>query len=221
MEKTPSNMLRIPYVRAIFPESRLVYLIREPLANLSSSELKWREPITLRHAWRRLMLTPKTQLPYYIGRLARDTFGSRLLKRKHVSVWGVRYPGIQEDLCRLTTEQVIAKQWAACSRQAEEDLAAVPAELVLRVRYEDFVADPVPQFKRVLDHFNLTMTPSLEEHLRATVDPGRQNKWHRLDPQVLRDCLPLLEQEMARHGYHIPADLRERIFAFEAINASG
>ena len=29
MEKTPSNVLRIPYVHAIFPESKLLYLIRE------------------------------------------------------------------------------------------------------------------------------------------------------------------------------------------------
>lgn len=208
MEKTPSNMLRIPYVRKIFPESRFVYLVREPLANLSSSELKWREPITLRHALRRLNLTPKTQLPYYAGRLLRDTLGSRVLGRKHVSTWGVRYPGIAADQQHLSTEQVIAKQWVACSQQAEEDLKDLPTDLVLRLRYEDFVADPIPQFQRVLEHFDLGFPEPLKAHVQATVDPGRQQKWHRLDRTVLRDCLPILQHEMSRHGYHIPENLR-------------
>ena len=204
MEKTPSNIFRIPYVRAIFPESRFVYMIREPLANLSSAELKWRVPISLRHTIERLLEVPKSQLHYYSGQFIKHNFHSRILRRKHVNVWGVRYPGIYEDLKTMTVEQVIAKQWVACARQAEQDLDQIPPELVLHIRYEDFVADPVPQFKRILRHFDLQLTKRLQHVLRTEVDPGRQDKWKRLDPRVLQQCIPILADEMAKHGYRLP-----------------
>lgn len=209
MEKTPSNMLRIPYVDAIFPESKFLYLIREPLANLSSSEIKWRTPIHMRHTWDRLKETPKLQLHYYLGRFVYDNISVRLLKRKHVSVWGVRYPGIYDDLKRLTTEQVIARQWVACARQAREDFAGVDPARLMKIRYEDFVQSPVEHFERILTHFDLKMTAQLERVLREDVDPTRQGKWRRLDDHVLRDCLPILRQDMELEGYTIPDDVAE------------
>jgi hypothetical protein len=71
MEKTPHNVVRIPYVRKIFPESKLIYLIREPLAQLSSSELKWRRAIDFRDkrwAMYRIRQVPKGQLVHYAAR---------------------------------------------------------------------------------------------------------------------------------------------------------
>jgi hypothetical protein len=211
MEKTPSNVMRIPFVHAIFPEARFVYLVREPLANLSSSEIEWRRgPIHLRHLWYRLREVPKTQMHYYAGRFVRDHFRMRVLGR-HVSVWGVRYPGIYEDLERISLEEVICKQWVACSRQAEADFARIDPGLVVRIRYEDFVASPVTHFGRICEHFGLELASELERELRGRVDPGRQLKWRRLAPEVIDRCLPILAPEMARHGYEMPGNSGERL----------
>jgi len=201
MEKTPSNLMRIPYVDAIFPESRYLYLVREPLANISSSELRWQEPVHLRRVSQRLLESPKTQLHYYLKRYAVDHFRVRVLKRKHVSIWGVRYPGIQRDLKSMSVEEVIARQWAACSRQAEQDLASIEPDRVLRLRYEDFVEDPQSNFRRISEHVQINLTPEIEAALRERIDPGRQQKWKRLDRTVIERCLPHLVDEMRRHGY--------------------
>jgi hypothetical protein len=212
MEKTPSNVLRIPYVRAIFPECRYLYMVREPLANLSSSELKWQVSLNRVQFWKRLRETPKSQLHHYAGRLARDKV-RKLLGKKHVSVWGVRYPGIYDDLRRMTVEEVIAKQWVKCCEYAEKDLAALDPALVLRVRYEEFVADPVAQFERIARHFDLDLPSALAQHIRETVDPERQTKWRRLDVEVLRRCVPIVRDEMGRQGYALPAELQEMLAA--------
>ena len=211
MEKTPSNVMRIPYVHRIFPEAKFVYILREPLANLSSSELKWRKPITRVHLLERFRETPKTQLHYYGWRLARDTFCSRVLKRKHVSVWGVRYPGIYDDIRTMSVEQVIAKQWVACCQQADRDLERVDPALVYRLRYEDFVENPVPVFERVLGHFDLQMTQGVADEINKMVDPNRRTKWRRLDPSILAQCLPILEPEMRRQGYEVPEEVQQML----------
>jgi hypothetical protein len=40
------------------------------------------------------------------------------------------------------------------------------------------------------------------------VDPGRQQKWLRLDPAELKAIMPEIQDEMDRYGYEIPPALR-------------
>ena len=149
MEKTPSNVLRVPYVRTIFPESKLLYILREPLANLSSTSVSWNDKsINRSRLLSRLRETPKSQLHYYIPHYLTDLYRIKILKRKRVSIWGVRYEGVYDDLQRMTTEQVIARQWVKCAQQADADLAQIDPDLVMRIRYEDFVTNPLPLFEQ-------------------------------------------------------------------------
>jgi hypothetical protein len=41
MEKTPKNILRIPYVRAILPEATFLFIVRNPFSFISSVEYKY------------------------------------------------------------------------------------------------------------------------------------------------------------------------------------
>ena len=201
MEKTPSNLMRVPYMHAIFPASKFVYVVRHPFGYLSSAEFRWRQAVHLRRVIERFFEAPKTQLHHYAGRLFLDHFRKKVLKRRHVSVWGVRYPGVMDDLKVLTTEQVIAKQWAACSKQMEEDMNRIGRDRFCYLRYEDLVANPNDTFTRVLGHFDLELTDEIQSALAEQIDSSRGTKWHRLDPAVLELCMPYLEEEMDRHGY--------------------
>lgn len=225
MEKTPSNVMRLPYVHAIFPEVRLIYIIRDPLAQVSSSEFRWRNPINARHAWDRLRETPKTQLHHYIGRAFVDHFRRRVLRAKHVSIWGVRYPGIYDDLRRMPREEIMARQWAACSRQMADDIAALPEGLVYQVRYEDLIADPVPHFRAMCEHVSMEPTAEALQNVADSVDTSRRDNWKRLDPHLIHAILPHLREEMQRHGYVPPEDLPDeeerRRIAASVVSRSG
>jgi hypothetical protein len=204
MEKTPANTLKVSYVEAIFPESKMLYIIREPFANLSSAELRWQtKKNNWHHLWVRFMECPKSQLHYYIGRFLIDNFRRNILRKKYFSIWGVRYKGIYKELKekKLTHEELICKQWVECSRQAEEDLAKMDQSKVMRIRYEDFVENPIKMYREITKHFDLTLTEELESKIKEMVDPSRQDKWTRLDKDVLKKCYPIVKDEMQRHGY--------------------
>jgi hypothetical protein len=208
MEKTPSNVLRIPYVHAVFPECRMVYVVRHPFSQLSSAELRsQKRGMSRSRLWQRLRETPKSQLHYYAPRLVSDFVRKKILKPKYTTLYGVLYPGIHEDRKRMSPEEIMAMQWAHCSRQAEEDLSKLPEGTVFRIRYEDFVASPVEHFRRILAHFDLELTSEMAEEIGRETDSGRQDKWRRLDPEILRKCVPILDQEMQRHGYELPEEL--------------
>ncbi len=100
LEKSPQNILRIPYVRAIFPEATYIYVVRSPFSFISSVEYKWQRTVTVRGIARRLKDTPLSQLHHWVRRYLTQQFNKRVLRRKYLSIWGPRYRGIYEDFRR-------------------------------------------------------------------------------------------------------------------------
>lgn len=211
MEKTPQNILRIPYIRAIFPDATFLFIVRNPFSFISSVELKWQRPITGGGILRRLKHTPISQLHYYGWRYLLQQFNKKVLRRKYLSTWGPRYKGIEQDLKDLDLMTVIARQWAVCSRKAEKDLSLLDGDTLLRLRYEDFVEDPVSDLRRICAHCGLEMTDEMTKATRELVKSDRKFKWQRFDPQDLARIIPEIKDEMQRHGYEIPTEITEAI----------
>jgi len=211
VEKTPHNILRIPYIRAIFPEAHFLYIVRNPLSFVSSVELKWPQPATRKRLVKRLKTTPINQLPYYLKRFLSQQWNNKILRRKYLSIWGPRYKGIQEDLKTQDLMTVIARQWSHASRKAEQDLALFEDGQVLRLRYEDFVQNPISDMKRICAHCGLEMTPDLAKTVKEMVKTDRNLKWQRFEPQVLDRIMPELSTEMERLGYEFPAKMTQAV----------
>jgi hypothetical protein len=208
MENTPSNTLRVPYVNAIFPEAIYLYITRNPFSSISSMEFKWHRVKTWAGLRRSLANTPATQLHHYAGEFLMNVIVKRLLKKKDIAIWGPRYRGIDQDLRDLGKMTVIARQWARGNRKAREDLASLGKDRVLTFRYEDLISDPETLVQRIYNHCGLAWDDGILRAAKDMVDPGRQEKWRRLDAKDLRAILPELREEMAVYGYEIPAPLR-------------
>jgi len=208
MEKTPSNVLRVPFVHKVFPDSIYLYITRNPFSCMSSNELKWYRTKTWAGLRRTLADVPVAQLHYYAGDFIRHMVVRKVWKNKYMSVWGPRYRGIDEDLRDHGMLRVIARQWARCNRKAREDLAKFGNGRVLSFRYEDLIQDPQFVLRRIYDHCGLTCDDSIIRAAEEMVDPGRQEKWLRLDREQLRAILPEIQAEMEFHGYEIPQSLQ-------------
>lgn len=211
VEKTPHNILRIPYVRAILPEAHFLYIVRNPLSFVSSVELKWQQPATKKRIIKRLKSTPLTQLQYYLKRFLSQQWNNRILRRKYLSIWGPRYKGIQEDLKTEALMVVIARQWARAAGKAERDLALFEAGQVLKVRYEDFVQDPISNMEQICAHCGLQLTDDMMRIIREMVKTDRNLKWQRFEPHVLAQIIPELYNEMKQHGYEIPQEILQAV----------
>lgn len=209
LEKTPQNILRIQYVRAIFPEATYLFIVRNPFSFISSVEFKWQRTVTGKGIVRRLKSTPFLQLHHYVGRYLVQQYYKRILRRKYLLIWGPRYKGIQADLKTQDMLTVIARQWAICSKKAEKDLALFEDGEVLRLRYEDFVEDPISDVKRICAHCGIEMTNDMVSAASEWVKSDRQNKWRRFDPRDLARILPEIEDEMQRHGYEVPVEIAQ------------
>ncbi|MCG5480868.1 sulfotransferase family protein [Sinorhizobium alkalisoli] len=208
MENTPSNVLRVAYVHEIFPEATYLYITRNPFSCINSMELKWQRTKTLKGLRRTLAATPLTQLHYYVGGFFKQMFVKKILRKKYTPIYGPRYHGIDRDLKEHGKLRVIARQWARCNRKAREDLAKLGEGRVLTIRYEDLIQDTETTLRRIYGHCGLACTDDIVRAAKEMVDPGRQEKWLRLEPESLRTILPEIEQEMSIYGYDLPPALR-------------
>ena len=207
VEKTPHNILRVPYVREIFPDAHFLYIVRNPLSFISSVEMKWQKPAGSKRILKRAKSTPFTQIHHYLKPFLSQQWNKRILRRKYLSIWGPRYKGIQEDLRNEEMLTVIARQWARAAAKAERDLARIDNRQLLRLRYEDFVGSPVEYLHRICQHCGLQMTDAMADHVRTTVKTDRLDKWQRFDAQQLAGILPELSEQMIREHYDIPEEI--------------
>jgi hypothetical protein len=208
MENTPSNVLRVPFVHRIFPEAIYLFITRNPFSCISSIELKWHRTKTWAGLLRTLADTPATQLHYYAGEFLRHMIVKKMLTSRCRTIYGPRYRGIDQDLKDHGLLRVVARQWARGNRKARADLAKLGAGRVLWFRYEDLVADPGSVVKRIYDHCGLTCDDQIVRAAKEMVDPGRQQKWLRLDPEELKAIMPDIREEMEFYGYEVPPPLR-------------
>jgi hypothetical protein len=209
VEKTPHNILRIPYVRAIFPEAHFLYVVRNPLSFVSSVEIKWQRPAGHKRIMKRLRTTPPSQVHHYLTRFLTQQWHTKVLRRKYLPIWGPRYRGIQQDVKNEDLLTVIARQWARAASKADADLAQFDKGQVLRLRYEDFVQDPIADLQRICNHCKLDLTPEMTQTVAEMVKTDRTHKWQRFDAEQLARLVPELAAEMTRNGYEVPEQIAD------------
>lgn len=183
LEKTPENCLRLPFLQALFPDARVIFLVRDGRANVHSLLEGWRQP--------HLFPGYRTPLPITSPGQTRGRWAFTLI------------PGWRALVDR-PLEEICAHQWAVCNTAVLDYAAAAGALPVLTVRYEALVADTdatlaaiagflglrpadIPAYGRGLPEVNVVSRPGAE-------------KW-RAEAEAIARVSPILAPVMARLGY--------------------
>lgn len=191
VDKTPRNVLRIPFIDALFPNAHYVYLLRDGRENVNS----------LINAWRS------------------DRYKTYLLPEPHripgtdPRWWKfVLYPGWREDLDG-PLEVVCARQWVFSNDFVLAARSRIEPGRWHEVRYEDLADDPVGEVARLLDELGLRRDPSVlaqAERARTVpvnaVTPPERGKWRRENPDEVRAVVPLIKATAEAMGYELDAD---------------
>jgi len=201
-EKTPSNCLRVPFIRAIYPEAKILLVIRDGRSVLSSSDRLMTGGLSRlpRIARRRALRTPLWEWPAHAPRAA-ETLMRKALGRP-LRYWGPRPPGWRQWLRHDDRDAILAKQWAATISCALDDTEGAPPELVHRFRYEDLVRDPHRVLGEAFAFLQLPDAEPIIDRAASSARPDRAEAWRQtLEPERLERVREHLEPTLHRLGY--------------------
>lgn len=169
LEKTPKNSLRIPFLKAIFPEARFIYLYRDPRQNISSIIEGWRSRRFV--AYRQVPGWPFQEWSFLLA------------------------PGWSE-LEDYSIAKIATHQWKMANSYIMSDLKKIPVQDWCFVRYSDLVADPKKIVSRISKFAQLEWDEEIEQMVsrslpvsHMSVSAPSPDKW-RKNVQEINQILP-------------------------------
>jgi hypothetical protein len=98
--------------------------------------------------------------------------------------------------------EICARNWVEELEAIEAGLEAVPADQVIRLRYEDVVAEPERALASLADALSLPEDPAWSARLPSLPISDRNDRWKaRLEAPVLGSITAIQAPTLARYGY--------------------
>jgi hypothetical protein len=189
VDKTPENCLRVPYLDTLFPDATFVFLRRRASDNVNS----------LIEGWKARPRFVKYRLPEPLENLG-SLSGDR---------WSfVLVPGWRE-FRDAPLEEICASQYLACNEAVLDARSQLDGSRWVDVAYEELVASPVAELRRVYGELGLAFTREAESNAaaladrraRTTLTAPRAEKWRDQNPDAVARILPQLADIEQRLGY--------------------
>ncbi len=205
LEKTPSNSLRLSFIRAVYPEAKILHIIRDGRSVFNSANEilntgYYRQEVLSRRLLEMFLETPTWEIPAHLSRIA-ETLKSKLTGRP-LRFWGPRPQGWREWIKNDSPNVILAKQWTATINQATRDSALINSNNYYRFYYEELMTRPREIMSNIVDFAELSDTTDLINYVENTVEPTRQNKWRKLlNETTLEEIRPYMESTLSQLGY--------------------
>lgn len=193
LDKTCINVMRIPYLYALFPQAKFVYIQRDGRDNISS----------MMDGWRMGRVDGRFELSQFFGPFPEEV----AINGGEFREWCFFLPPGWRDYNRASLEEVCAYQWLSANRLALEAKRLIPPEQWVHLRYEDVFDRPVEMFRDAFDRLGLAYTPQIEARCRdlkpTSVVKGtpKKQKWKESNPEAIERILPVIRDMQRMLGY--------------------
>jgi hypothetical protein len=142
--------LRPAFVAKTLPEAVFIYILRDGVDAAASAMKRWTSHFDLVYSLAKARYVPVSDVPYYAWQLLKNRLRKARSPEKRLSIWGPTYDGMAQATEGMSVAELSANQWQQCVANSNTQLGAMLTERVCRVRYEDFVADPVLGVRSIL-----------------------------------------------------------------------
>lgn len=227
IDKTPSNVFRVAFARAIFPHAKFIHIIRDGRANVYSRLREWhggnavvesqeksgavevKKDYRTAFVQRRIervqeMMSSKSLPPSRLPTFLADNVGAfaNQLVTGGVVRYGERFPGMSEHLRAYDTIATSAAQWREGVMHALTEGRRIGPDAYLEVRYEQLVNDPNAAFDSLAPFLGIPSDSPARDNLVGTVEARSSHDWHSADyADFIRTVEPHLRPTCEFLGY--------------------
>jgi len=202
IEKTCANSLRVPFVERIIDDAKYVFIVRDGIDAAVSASKRWHAGLDLQYRFRKARFVPLSDMPYYCFQFIGNQLRRLSAKGMPLNCWGPIFDGMAEIQAVSGTIGICAHQWQACVEMANASLAMLPDDRVYRVKYEDFVDNPVKEFRGIAEFAGKAVTAGLAESLRSNVLDSRKGSGRsELGAEDMLLLRNIMGRTLAANGY--------------------
>lgn len=202
IEKTCANSLRVPFVDAVVQNAKYIFIYRDGIDATGSAKERWTAELDIPYILEKVRFVPKMDLPYYGLRYFWARLYRFISREKRLAFWGPALDDMQSMLQKYTLNEVCALQWQRCVDKAEEAFSAMPADKVVRIRYEDFVRQPVQELTRILEFIGRQVESEEIAEAVEGVSPRSLGKGRKaLGEQEVSRLEAVVGESLKRYGY--------------------
>lgn len=214
IDKTPGNSLKLPFIFEIFPEAKVINIIRDGRANILSRQAMWgdekKAQLNLNRFrgyfrtydnMRKRANLPYDRVPIFLGDSLRRNLKGLFLRTP--LLFGERIPGL-EDFAKVEGIEIArAIQWRETVAISIIEGRQFGDDRYHEVFYEQLLSDPIENLHRIAKFLNIEISDSSYEYLTNNSDPMRAIAWkesasiqqlERIDPYI-RPLLKFLGYE--------------------------
>jgi hypothetical protein len=202
VEKTCANSLRVPFVDAVLPSAKYIFIYRDGIDTTGSAKERWTAKLDIPYILEKVRFVPKMDLPYYGLRYLWARIYRLISREKRLAFWGPALDNMPSILENNTLNEICALQWQRCVDKAEEAFSMMPADKVVRVRYEDFVRRPAEELSRILEFICKEVEPEKIARAVEGVSPHSLGKGRKaLGEQEVASLEVLVGATLKRYDY--------------------
>ncbi|MDA0958980.1 MAG: sulfotransferase [Proteobacteria bacterium] len=178
IEKTPRNALNIPFLNAVFPDARYIFLYRSPAENVASIMEAW----SLGLKTGRFVTFPK--LPGWDR-----------------ARWCFLLPPGWRGMIGKSLAEIATFQWQASNQTILDNLSRLPKGRSIAVSYEAMLGNPQEELARLLrfigiPHPEQSHTDFASILSTTTISAPQKDKWRRFEEEIAT-FMPELEGTLA------------------------
>lgn len=193
LDKSCINILRIPYLHALFPKAKFIYIHRDGRDNINSLIEGWRH-------------NDHFGLSKLLGKIPADI----RINNGEFNDWHFFLPPDWQSYNDATLEEVCAHQWLSANRLALDAKESIPNEQWIQIKYENIFESPVEMFGEVFERLNIPFTDALKTHCAnlnqhpTSIVNGlpKKEKWKSRNKDAIERILPKIEPLMKTLGYY-------------------
>ena len=202
IEKTCANSLRVPFIDAVLPDTKFVFIYRDGLDVVGSAMKRWKAELDIPYLARKTRFVPITDLPYYGGRYFWNRIYRLFSNEERLAFWGPKFTGQEEVLQKHSLEEVCAIQWKRCVDLSEEAFKNIDPRRIVRVGYEEFVSQPESELGRIIKELGLSASnefvkSAIKDVSAESIGKGRKS----LDQETTDRIKVHIKDSLERYGY--------------------
>lgn len=192
LDKSCINILRIPYLHALFPNATFIYIHRDGRDNISSLMDGWRH-----------------DGHFNLKSLLGDIPAPIAINDGEFTDWSFFLPPGWQDFNDASLEDVCAHQWNMANTLALEAKTLIPENKWIELPYGDLITSPVEAFEDVFKKLKLDFSDEVRKHCAAlnkkptsiVAGPPKKDKWKTHNPEEIKRILPKITPLMKTLGY--------------------